>query len=39
MRKNFIGKNVKVKIDEIKSFKNKEDKDIEITNASISLNN
>jgi len=36
MRKNFIGKNVKVKIDEMKNIKSKEDKEILVTNASIS---
>lgn len=39
MRKNFIGKKVRVKIDEIKKIKNKEDEEMIIINASITCEN
>lgn len=39
MRKNFIGKKVRVKIDEIKKIKNKDDEEMVITNASITYDN
>lgn len=38
MRKNYIGQTVKVKIDEIKNIKSKDDQEIQITNGSVSLN-